>query len=109
MNLIEFVQNSIETILTPNLIQTIIEEEFKSYTQKNYEPLHSDNYIVECAILYIRNNYKEYFKKVNTIINEAIQNCNLTEEQEKYIRNKIKFDIKIDDNGKKICDIRIGD
>ena len=41
-------------------------------------------------------------------MDEAIQNCNLTEEQKKYIKNKIKFDIKVDDNGKKVCDIRIG-
>lgn len=106
MSLTDLIHKQISSILTPEILKTITEEEFKSYMQNEYIPLHSDNIIIEQAIQHVRKKYGEQFKKIHQIIDETIAENNLTQEQEEKIKSMIKFDLKIE-NEKKICDIII--
>lgn len=66
------IQNQMKEYLTPENLQYLIEQEYKTYCDEEYKPLYSDNLIIQQAIKYIREKFTSQFEEIYNQLNKAI-------------------------------------
>jgi len=98
MNLKQIIELAGNTLLTEENIKILIEKEINSYFKFPYEPLSSDNILIEAALQRIRKLYSKEFLDIRKAILLGIKECNLTSEQEEEVLKQLKIKVTLENN-----------